>query len=325
MLVLAGDIGGTNARLALVDTENSTRIVADRTGPSQEIGDLTEFIASFLSESGQQPERACLAVAGPVAGETVTGTNLPWNLEAGQMRSALEIPALQFINDFEAVGHGLDRLDRSDLETLQEGEEDPAGTIGIIGAGTGLGEGLVVRIGEHRKVVPSEGGHATFSPRDQRTWALFSFLASRYGDHVSWERVVSGPGLVDLFEFVSSGRESAEQIVLRKEMGLEDPAAVIARHGLAGTDRLAREALDLFIECYGAQSGNLALTVLATGGLYLAGGIARKIAGRMADGGFIDAFLDKGRMRGLLSRMPVRVILNPDVGLLGAASVAASW
>jgi glucokinase len=324
MLVLAGDIGGTNARLALAETDGTTRIVADRIAPSRSIPDFTAHVADFLSASPWRPERACLAIAGPVVAETVAGTNLPWRVAAAELGDRLGIPALHLINDFEAVGHGIPLLGPRDILTLQEGDPDPAGAIGLIGAGTGLGIGMVVRSGGRRIAVPSEGGHATYAPRDPRGWALFEFLSRRYGGHVSWERVVSGPGLVDLFEFLAAGRETGAQIPLREEMQRDDPAAVITRHALAGTDRLAGEAMDLFVEAYGAQAGNLALTALATGGMYLAGGISTRIAGKLADGRFLSAFHDKGRMRDLLQRIPVRVILNPDVGLLGAASVAAS-
>ncbi len=323
MLVLAGDIGGTNARLALVETGAAPRIVADRIAPSQEITDFSGYIADFLHTLPARPERACLAIAGPVVDRTVTGTNLPWQVEAGALGLALGIPELELINDFEAVGYGIPLLPGSDLLVLQPGVPVPAGTIAILGAGTGLGQAVIVHCRGGRLVLPSEGGHASYAPGDAREWALRNFLAGRYGAHVSWERVVSGPGLIDLFEFVAAGRETPEQLPLRDQMKTQDPAAVIAAHALAGTDLLAGEALQLFIRAYGAQAGNLALTVFASGGVYLAGGIARKIAARLAQGEFMAGFLPKGRMRGLLERIPVSVILNPDVGLLGAASVAA--
>lgn len=321
MIVLAGDIGGTNARLALVELDDGVRIVAEETRKSRSITSPVAFIREFLGRGGSPPERGCLGIAGPVVDGMVSGTNLPWVLEAAVLGREIGINGLILINDFEAAAHGLSRLSPDQLLTLQAGEPDPEGAVALIGAGTGLGQGLLVRQGTSSRVIPSEGGHSTFAAEDPRGWALYNFLAERYGT-VSWERVVSGPGLVECFEFVAAGRESAAQAPVRAEFAEEDAAAVITRHALAGTDPLAAEALELFVDAYGAQAGNLALTALATGGVYVGGGIARKISGVLADGRFLRAFLRKGRMTALLQRIPVQVILSPDVALIGAAVVA---
>jgi glucokinase len=320
--VLAGDIGGTHARLAVVDLAGGVRIEAERTVPTREVSDLATLIQQFLSGTGPRPTRACLGIAGPVREGRVTGTNLPWSLDARELGAALGIPAFRLINDFAAACYGVLRLPASDFLMLQAGEPDPSGAIALIGAGTGLGEGFLVQTGEGWSVNASEGGHVTFASESERSQKLFSFLAGRYG-HVSWERVVSGPGLVDCFEFLAQEQPDAVAAALREELRRENPAAAISRHALAGDDPLAREALDLFLDAYGARAGDLALTLLATGGVYLAGGIARHVAPRLVEGGFIAAFLRKGRMRALLERVPVRVILNSDVGLIGAALAAA--
>lgn len=319
-LVLAGDIGGTNARLALAEVSDTIRIAADQGGRSQDIGDFGEFVADFIAANGAHPDRACLAIAGPVVGNAVSGTNLPWRVEAAALGKRIGVRQVRLINDFAAIGFGIRVLTDSDLLTLQAGRSDPDGVIGIIGAGTGLGEGLVVRTGGQWTVLPSEGGHATFAPTTGRERDLHAFLSHRYHGHVSAERVVSGPGLVDIFEFLATGQSVSPSI--REELTRDDPAPVITRHALARTDPIARDALDLFIDAYGAQAGNLALTVLASGGIYVAGGIAARIAAKLAEGRFLEAFKGKGRMHDLLEQVPVHVILNPDVGLLGAASVA---
>lgn len=320
-LVLAGDIGGTNARLALAEVNARTRIVAEQESRSQGIPDFAEFVAAFLDANDARPEDACLAIAGPVIGNAVRGTNLPWTVEAGALGKRIGLSRVRLINDFAAIGFGIRVLPETDLLTLQAGRPDPTGVIGIIGAGTGLGEGMVVRTGGQWTVLASEGGHATYAPVGARERDLHAFLSSRYGGHVSVERVVSGPGLVEIFEFLTSASGAASGTI-REEMNREDPAAVITRHAVSHTDRHAREALELFIDAFGAQAGNLALTILASGGIYVGGGIAARITPTLAEGRFLEAFRGKGRMRELLERIPVRVILNPDVGLLGAASAA---
>jgi len=323
MKVLAGDIGGTNARLAIVELGSGARIIAEQTLASRAVQSPAAMIADFLAKQPSLPAHACLGIAGPVVDGTVSGTNLPWVLDAHELGRELGIPALRLLNDFQAAAHALALLGSGDLLTLQEGVRDPQGAIALIGAGTGLGEGFLVRAGDRYSVQASEGGHSSFTPTDQRGWDLFQHLAAKFG-HVSWERVLSGPGLVNIFEFLAEGRrwEGADRI--REAMVQGDAPAVISRLALDGADPVAVEALDLFVDAYGAQAGNLALTVLATGGVYVAGGIARQIAPKLADGRFLRAFRRKGRMTALLERLPVQVILNPDVGLLGAAAAAGT-
>ncbi len=323
MRVLAGDIGGTHARLAIVELDHGARIIAEQTTASSEAQSPAALIDGFLTRQPERPRHACLGIAGPVVDGTVSGTNLPWVLNQRELGEALGIPDLRLINDFQAAAHAVPLLTPEDLLTLQEGVRDPRGAIALIGAGTGLGEGFLVRVGDRYSVQASEGGHSSFAPGDPRGWDFYRHLAARFG-HVSWERILSGPGLVNTFEFVASGRQWSDAAALRAAMARGDAAAVISRHALEGTDPVAVEALDLFADVYGAQAGNLALTLLATGGVYVAGGIARQIASKLTDGTFMRAFRRKGRMSALLERLPVQVILNPDVGLLGAAAAAGT-
>ncbi len=306
--VLAGDIGGTHARLALVETGNRLRVLAEASYPSQDAPGLAPLVERFLAGKTPRPTRACFAVAGPVVGGEARATNLAWVVNAAALSGQLGIRHLRLINDFEAAGYGVLQLDGPDLATLQQGIAVDRGPIAVIGAGTGLGEGFLFWEVDRYRAHPSEGGHVSFAAETPRQATLGAFLAQRYG-RVSYERVLSGPGLASVYEFVS-GR-------------VEDPAAISER-GLAGTDPHAVEALDLFAAVYGAQAGNLALTVLATGGVYLCGGIAPRLIAKLGDGTFINAFNGKGRLAPVMARMPVRVVMSPDVGLLGAAAVAAS-
>ena len=322
MIVLAGDVGGTNARLALVELEGrGARIVQQRRYPSRDYPGLAPIVRGFCEETDTRPDRACLAVACPVAGDECTAPNLPWHINARTLAVEIGIPRTAIINDFAAVGHGVELLGPSDLVTLQEGSPTPQGPIVLIGAGTGLGQGFLVWQGDHYRVLPSEGGHTDFAPSGELQTGLLGELRRRFG-RVSWERLLSGAGLVNIYGYLAASAAAPEQAEVRCEMEREDPASVISRHGLAGTDDLSDRALELFCEIYGAQAGNLALTVVATGGVYLAGGIAPRIAERLGAGSFVRAFRDKGRLSELLSRVPVHVIMNPSVGLLGAAAVA---
>jgi len=305
--VLAGDIGGTNARVALVEIGERLRIVEERTSYSRESTGLAPLVEEFLSGTGERPTRACFAVAGPVVAGEVQATNLPWVVSAAALSEALGIPQVRLINDFEAVGHGALQLVPHDLVTLQAGQPEPLGPIAFIGAGTGLGAGYITRDGAVYRVHPSEGGHATFAAETARERALGAFLARRF-EHVSTERAVSGAGLANIYEALSGSIKSPEEVSTR---------------GLAGSDPAAVEALDMFAAAYGAAAGNLALTVLATGGVYLAGGIAPLLIEKLKDATFLDAFRRKGRLEPLLARIPVHVIMSPSVGLLGAGAVAA--
>jgi len=322
VIVLGGDVGGTNARLALVELDGrAARIARERKYPSREYPGLAPIVRHFCEEAATRPDRACFGIACPVVGDDCTAPNLPWTTNTRRLAADIEIPRTSIINDFVAVGYGIESLGPSDLATLQEGRPVAQGPIALIGAGTGLGQGFLLWERDHYRVLASEGGHGDFAPRGALQAGLLQFLERQFG-RVSWERLLSGPGMVNTYRYLLASAVAAEQATVRTEMEREDPAAVIARHALAGTDRLSDQALDLFCEMLGAQAGNLALTVVATGGVYLAGGIAPRIVERLRSGPFLTAFRDKGRLSELLSRIPVHVIMNPNVALLGAGAVA---
>jgi glucokinase len=324
MRVLAGDIGGTNSRLAIVDVvAGRAEILHQARFRSRDYPGLGPIARRFLRDTGGEVDRAAFGVACPVIDGDCRMANLPWTLNAAALARELGIPQTALINDLQAVGHGLPLLRGDDLVTLQPGEPEAHGVIAVIAAGTGLGEAFLTWHGDHHEVQVSEGGHASYAPNGRLESGLLAFLRERFG-HVSRERVISGPGLVSIHEYLAASGTIGEAPEVRREMEREDAAAVISRHALAGTDLLCVRALDVFASAYGAQAGNLALTVMATGGVYLGGGIAPRIVDKLQDGGFVTAFRAKGRLAGLLAKVPVHVIVNPGVGLLGAAVVAAS-
>jgi glucokinase len=321
--VLAGDIGGTHARLGLVDVhDDRAELVAQRTYASAEYPGLEHIVQAFRAELQTPLERACFGVACPVIEDDCHPTNLPWKLDAHRLAGAIGIPRTVLINDFRAMGRGLRFLGSADLVALQQGRPAERAPIGLIGAGTGLGQAVLVWQGAGYDVLPSEGGHADFAPQHELQLGLAAYLADEFG-HVSRERVVSGPGLVNVYRYLASTGDVPERTAVKAEMAQQDPAAVISRHGLAGSDELCRRALDLFVSVFGAQAGDLALAVLARGGVYIGGGIAPRIIPKLQDGGFIEAFRAKGRLSDFMTRVPVAVIVNEHVGLLGAAAVAA--
>ena len=314
--VLAGDLGGTKTWLRLSCDGEAVR---ERRYDSAAFSGLVPMIADFLG--GAVPAGACFGVAGPVRGDAAQITNLPWRIDAGEIAARFGIPRVSLINDFQAVAYGIEALPAGDLLSLQDGQAQAHGPRAVIGAGTGLGEGYLVWQGKYYQALPSEGSHADFSPADEIQAGLWRWLAQRFG-HVSWERVVSGPGLADIYEFLRQRGELAEVPELAAAMRDGDPSAAISEYAVQRGDKLASAALDLFVAAYGAEAGNLALKILATGGVYVAGGIAPKIVERLKAGGFLRAFLAKGRFADLLENVPVHVVLNPQVGLLGAEVIA---
>jgi glucokinase len=322
--VLAGDIGGTNARFALVDVRGETdaRIVHEARYPSADAPGLAPLVLRYLREAPTRPDVACFGVPCPVAEGECEATNLPWKVNARALGREIGIPRTTIINDLSAAGEGLHSLSDDEVAVLQRGTRVPHGPIALIGAGTGLGQGYLLWEGSRYVVHASEGGHADFSPTDAVQRELLASLADEF-ERVSWERILSGDGLERIYRFLAASGAAPEQARVREEMAGNDPAAVIVDHGMAGTDALSVQALDLFSRAYGTAAGNLALTVLATGGVYVTGGIAPRIVERLASGGFMDAFLAKGRLSDVVEQIPVRVILTGDVALYGAAAVAA--
>ena len=306
-MILAGDIGGTNTRLALFDGD-PREPAALTTYPSSVHAGLEEMVEAFLAEHSAQVERACFGVAGSVRdGHCVDTTNLAWPVEGSSLARALGLPAVSLLNDLEANARGIAALGPEDFAVLNDGDPNARGNAAVISAGTGLGEAGLYWDGERHRAFTCEGGHTDFGPRSEVEVDLWRFLAAEHG-HVSYERVCSGMGLVNIYRFLGGGPVEA---------------AEISRSALAGTDERAVRALDLMVSIYGAEAGNLALKVMATGGVYLGGGIAPKILAKLADGTFMRAFTTKGRFRPLLERVPVRVILNDRTALLGAALCAA--
>jgi glucokinase len=326
--ILAGDIGGTNTRLALYDPEDLREAHLQRTYRSGDYESLLAIIDEFLEECGGEAAsarlvRAGFGVAGPVDGSIVRLTNLPWVIDAARIRERIGLERVIFVNDFAANCLAVTRLAPEDVHPIGGGGPPLDGhPIAVLGAGTGLGEGFLIHDGQQYVVVPSEGGHTDFAPRNPLEIRLLEYLSTRFS-RVSYERVLSGKGLVNLYEFFRDRERMAESEAVREEMRREDPAAVISRHALARGDSLCERALELFCTVYGAEAGNLALKVLARGGVYLAGGIAARIIPRLEEGGFRHAFEQKGRYTPFLQGVPSFVIVHPQPGLMGAAIAAA--
>lgn len=347
--LLAGDIGGTKTILSIVMTAPKTAPEAlpaltflfQKTFPSREYTDLAPLVEEFLQiaemELGTrpQPQGACFGIAGPVVSNTSELTNLGWFLQASDLSQELNIPQVNLINDFAATGYGVLGLTSDDICTLQVGEPDPSAPIGIIGAGTGLGQGFLIRHAGGYRTYPSEGGHADFAPRSELEFQLQRYLLDRYHvDRISAERVVSGMGIAAIYQFLrdrSPERESPAMGEIYRawehEIGHDpktiDLSAEVSRAAQSGHDPLCQDAMQLFVDAYGAEAGNLALKLLPYGGLYIAGGIAAKNLALLTSGRFMAAFAKKGRMSALLKKVPVYVVLNQGVGLIGAALYAA--
>lgn len=323
---LAADVGGTKTALALAEVRgNGPGILARQVYSSQDHASFEAVIADFLARREARAyagkiAAACACIAGPVEADRATTTNLRWTIEARALRERFGIPAVRLVNDFAAVAVGIARLEAGDFEMLQQGEALEHGARAVIGAGTGLGVALMSwRDGEYA-VHASEGGHADFAPVDAPQDGLLQYLRREYG-RVSYERVLSGAGLAQIFNYLAT--REAPTVELRAALeGASDPAAVVSRFGLEGRDPVAARALDIFAAVYGAFAGNVALTVLARGGVYIAGGIAPKIAGKLKDGTLVRAFTSKGRFSALLAAIPLKVVMNADVGLYGALDLA---
>lgn len=320
-LFLAGDIGGTKTRLALVEVAGAQVSVVQEAGFSSREYETFEALLDEFLATVESPAHAAFGIAGPVQGRMVQTTNLPWRIDADALQARCGF-ACALLNDLEATACGIPALEDSDLLTLQAGAADASGNAAVIAAGTGLGEAGLYWDGQRHRPFATEGGHAGFSPGDELEMTFFLYLQQQFG-HVSWERVVSGMGLRSLYQFMSMYRKTETPQWLADEMRDGDAAAAISNAALAGKDALCVETLQRFVRLYGAEAGNLALKTMSCGGLYLGGGIAPKILPVLRDGAFIDAFLNKGRMRPLLETMPVRVILNDRAALLGAALRAA--
>ena len=322
--VLAGDVGGTKTRLAIFEVAGTQlETLAECSYPSQEYSALEDLIDAFLDTHPHRPEAACFGVAGPVRDAESRITNLPWHISAAAIASRFRLRHTGLLNDLEATAWGIQALGEQDFHILNAGSVNPAGNAAVIAAGTGLGEAGLCRTGDGLQPFGTEGGHTDFSPGSELEIALLRYLKEQH-THVSWERVVSGPGLVTLHEFLCRHQATPAPDWLHQQLQSGDPAAAISRAAQSGSDDQCVAALELFVHLYGVEAGNLALKIMATGGFYIGGGIAPKILQPLAGGSFMAAFCAKGRMRSLLEQMPVRVILNDRTALLGPAIVAAA-
>ncbi len=336
-LLLAGDIGGTKTILRLVEASEGAvlRTLHEERYPSKNFPDLVPIVKQFLAAANTPtPQKACFAIAGPVVNNTAKLTNLAWFLDSSRLEEQLGIARVTLINDFAAVGYGILGLEKEDVLTLQSGKPNPEAPIGILGAGTGLGQGFLIKTGDVYQVFPSEGGHSDFAPRTELEFQLLKYLLEKHDiQRISVERVVSGMGIVSIYQFLRDRKIAVEspevgQVVRtwEQEAGQEktvDPGAAIGTAAVAQSDRLSEQTMQLFVEAYGAEAGNLALKLLPYGGLYVGGGIAPKILPLLQDGSFMLNFSSKGRMRSILQDIPVHIILNSQVGLIGAAISAS--
>ncbi|MCB1735797.1 MAG: glucokinase [Gammaproteobacteria bacterium] len=320
-MILAGDIGGTKTVLALYD--NQLVMQRRKTYPSQSFPGLAPILADFLGDA-VKPAAAGFGIAGPVRDGACTATNLPWQVSVEDIAAHTGIDRVALVNDLVATAHGLMYLPDEAFVELNPGtaQIDPQGTIAVLAAGTGLGEAIVCRVGDRITALPTEGGHTDFAPRNERDDRLLAYLRSLYPDHVSNERVISGLGIPVLYDFLDNESPHVANPELAAALDAGEGAAAIGLHALGG-DPQARTAIDWFCDLYGAEAGNMALKTLATGGVILGGGIAPKLLPILREGGFWNAFTAKGRFRDLLVGLSVRVCLDQDAALLGAAAVAS--
>ena len=322
MKVLAGDIGGTKTALAVIEIDGGRLDVQSlETFPSANFDALEEIVSQFIETWHPACDYASFGIAGPVHGGICVTTNLPWRVDAGQLATALGLQQAWLLNDLEANAWGISTLDDADFLVLNEGAPHASGNAAIISAGTGLGQAGLFRDGSRHRPFASEGGHADFAPGTELEIALLRYLLQQY-DHVSWERVVSGMGLVNIHAFLTDFRRMPVPDWLREQLLSGDAAAAISSAALARRCPVCSEALDLFVHLYGVEAGNQALKLMATGGVYIGGGIAPRIIDKLREPDFLYGFQSKGRMESLMRSMPVRVILNPLTALRGAAVYA---
>jgi glucokinase len=321
-MILAGDIGGTKANLALFSIRGDKLAASSkRSFASQDYPGLEPLLREFMSDRALSFERACFGVAGPVIDGKVKTPNLPWLLDAREIARFLGIESVSLINDLEATAYGIFTLDNTEFTVLNEGSPQLEGNMALIAAGTGLGEAIIYWDGSHYRPSASEGGHADFAPRNPLEIELLRYLVDRFR-HVSYERVVSGPGLLNIYNFLKDGDYFKEPAWLAEKLAAADPGAVISEAALTGEAEICIHALNLFVSIYGAEAGNLALKAKARGGIFVGGGIAPKILEKLTDGSFLKAFTDKGRFAEFLLTIPVKVILNEETALRGAAYYA---
>jgi glucokinase len=321
--ILSGDIGGTKTTLAFIEASSGRelQVLCRSIYASREHASLESILDEFLERHAVRPDAVAFGLAGPVLNGRCVTTNLPWVIETRALQHRLGLQRVWLINDLEANAWGMETLSRSDFHTLHPGLGGATGNRCIISAGTGLGEAGIYWDGQSHTPFASEGGHASFSPTNELEDALLCYLRRKHG-HVSWEQVVSGNGLVNIHGFLLRQEGMSIQDWLQQNRDEEDLAAAISRAASDGSCELCARAVELFVHLFGVEAGNHALKIMATGGVYIGGGIAPKILEELQKPGFLQGFFDKGSMEKLMRDMPVKVILNPDTALLGAAAYA---
>jgi glucokinase len=324
--IVAGDLGGTRLRLGVFRVEGAEPVLeGHRIYASARFDDLEQGLQRFLEEMGvERVDAACIGVAGAVVGNRSRLTNLAWEIDGERLGERLGIPRVLVINDLVATAYGLQVLAPEDLVGLHPGVLDPVGNAVLVGIGTGLGIAFLVRCGAQLVAVPSEGGHADFPPRDELEWGLSRYLGHRTGGRVSLERVVSGPGLHHIYEYLVDGTGEVADREVDQRMAVEDPAQVIAEAGLDGSCAVCARAVAIFASACGNLAGNMALVGAATGGVYLAGGVAAKLVPRLPREPLLRSYLDKGRLGPFVERVPLSVVRREDTGFLGAARWATT-
>ncbi|MFN0158369.1 MAG: glucokinase [Bacteroidota bacterium] len=321
-MILAGDIGGTKTNLAYFSIKDGTlesHTLASY--PSQQHGSLRDIVVRFIADNPAPVTASAFGIAGPVMNGRSEATNLPWIVDASELATALNLKHVSLLNDLSATAYGILRLSEKDKFMLNPGKAELHAPIAIIAAGTGLGEGGLVWNGTEYRTLASEGGHTDFAPRNELEMDLLRFLLKRY-DRVSYERIISGPGLYNIYEFLRTRATSPEPQWLKDQIASGDPSAAVSRAATEQKDMVCADALEIFISLYGAEAGNLALKLLSTGGVYVAGGIAPKIITQIQQGSFMKSFAQKGRFTNLLKNMPVSIVLDDKAALLGAAHYA---
>src|SRR6516162_7226409 len=323
-MILAGDIGGTNARLAAFETEGSRlQCVVEKVYPSKDHDGLREIVADFVKTEGIPAQSACFGVAGPVRGGRSKISNLPWVIDSRELATQLRLRTVGLINDLEALAYGLAVLESKDFVTISEGVCDADGNMAVVSAGSGLGEAGLYWDGFRHHPFACEGGHTEFAPKNDVEIELLEYLMRKYGhQHVSYERILSGPGVQKVYEFLRDTGKEEEPAWLQEQLATaRDIPALISELALNDKAPICNRAISIFISVFGSEAGNCALKFMGTGGVFVAG-IAGKIVPKLKEGGFMDSFLDKGRMKSLLEMVPVKIVLNDDSGLIGAARFA---
>ena len=337
-MILAGDVGGTKTRLAICQLENGN-IIRQQTDTfvSRDYSCLEEVVQDFINKYGVSVTKSCFGVPGPVVNGEAKATKLPWHFKEERISSELNIPTVKLVNDLVATAAAVPHLMPEDLYVLYEGEPQSStaegqsqnsgsgnkeDVIGVLAPGTGLGQAYVYTNAGQRYIMASEGGHADLAPANEQEVKLFQYLMSKH-DHVSYDRVLSGPGLNSIYTFLKETGFASEPPELEKRLREEDPGKVITTTGKTGEYELCAEALNIFASILGAQAGNMVLNLLATGGIYLGGGIPAGIYEKLADGMTVNSYLKKGRLSYLVEKTPLYVILDDHTALLGAAYIAS--